>query len=114
MGDSEINQDGIDELMHSDEMKDLMEEISSEVADAARLLAPKRTGKMAARIKSSTEDSTLGIIGKVTAPAPANLLSTASRLRHQVTAWGRPVSLWHKADNPFLRHALDVVRGVWD
>lgn len=112
-GDSEVNYEGIDALMHSDDMERLMSELAAEVATAAKVLAPKRTGRMAGRIRSRTENSAVGIIGRVTAPAPANLLSTAKGIRHQTRAWGHVVSIWHPAHNPFLRNALQVVRGVW-
>jgi pheromone shutdown protein TraB len=114
MGDSEIDHEGIDALMHSDEMERLMAELAEQVATSARILAPKRTGRMASRIKSRTENSAVGVIGRVLAPAPANLLSTARGIRHQVTAYGHRVNLWHPADRPFLRQALIVVKGIWD
>lgn len=113
MADS-LDYDGISEFMHSDEMRDYMQEVAEEVAATAKALAPKRTGRMASRIKASTEDGITGVNGKVTAPAPANLLSTAKGVRHQVTAWGHRVDLWHKADNAFLKRALYAETSVFD
>lgn len=108
MADAQIDQAGIDELMHSEAMADLMQGYADDVAEIAFALAPKRTGKMASRIRATTEDGLTGIQGVVTAPAPANLLSTASGLRKQTRAWGRPVHLFHKADDAFLRRSLTL------
>jgi len=111
----QIDQAAIDELMHSDEMGRLMQDVADEVADIARGIAPKRSGRMASRIKASTEDTLFGTEGVVSAPAPANLLSTATGTRWQTRAWGHPVRILHKADDAFLKRSLTLFSstGVW-
>jgi hypothetical protein len=115
MADYEIDQSAIDELMRSDDMTRLMQDVAEDVADIARGIAPHRTGRMASRIKASTQDTLIGVAGVVTAPAPANLLSTATGLRLQSRAWGHVVRLYHKADNSFLKRSLKLfsATGIW-
>ena len=100
--------------LHSQEAEDIMRQAMSDTARQAKVIAPRRTGKMASRIRWSVADSVGGITGTVSAPAPANLLSTAKGIRHQTRAWGHRVSLWHKADDAFLRRSFDDVRGLFE
>ena len=112
----EIDQEGIDELLHSEDMRHLMEDIAGDISEIAATIAPKRTGRMASRIKGSTVDGMFGWSGVVSAPAPAGLLSTESGLRAQTSAWGHPVRLWHRADNAFLKKSLVIFETTsgWD
>jgi hypothetical protein len=114
--DVSIDQEGIDELMRSEDMERLMSDIARDVAGIAEGLAPSRTGRMRSRIKSSTVDGLFGWSGVVSAPAPAGLLSTSSGFREQTRAWGHPVRLWHRADNAFLKRSLTLFSstGIWD
>lgn len=95
--------------LHSEEAESIMKQAMADTARQAKAIAPRRTGKMAGRIRWSVADSIGGITGTVSAPAPANLLSTRKGLRHQTRAYGRVVSLWHPAHNPFLRIAFAEV-----
>jgi hypothetical protein len=118
MGDLDENPE-LDEKMreiglHSDEAADLMREFASQVAAEAKAIAPKRTGKMASRIRSSVSDSVGGISGKVTAPAPANLLATRTGIRWQTRAWGHVSRIPHVAHFPFLKLSYDAVKSVFD
>jgi hypothetical protein len=100
--------------LHSEEAEDIMREFAAEVASAAKGIAPRRTGKMASRIRSSVSNSVGGISGKVTAPAPANLLATRTGIRWQTRAWGHVVRLPHLANRPFLKMAYREVHSVFE
>lgn len=110
----ELREQIIEVGLHSPEAERILREFAQEVATAAKALAPKRTGKMASRIRSGVSDSAGGMVAKISAPAPANLLATYSGLRHQARAWGHPVSLWHKAHDPFLKYAFRAVAALDD
>jgi hypothetical protein len=96
------------EGLHSEEAENLMRSAMSETAREAKLIAPHRTGLMASRIRWSVQESAGGVTGKVTAPAPANLLSTRSGIRKQLFAWGHRLfpPLEHPAHDPFLKRAF--------
>jgi hypothetical protein len=110
-----IDDAAIDELMRSDDMERLMQDVAEDVADIARGIAPKKSGRMAGRIKAGTQDTLFGTEGVVSAPAPANLLSTSTGLRLQNHAYGHVVHIWHKANNAFLKRSLTLfsASGAW-
>lgn len=100
--------------LHSEEAEDIMRQAMSDTSRQAKLIAPKRTGRMASRITWSIQDSVGGISGTVSAPAPANLLSTRTGKRLQSRAWGHRVRLWHVADDAFLKRAFMEVQGLFE
>lgn len=120
MGDDLVSnrelQEQIREIgLHSDEAVELMRSVMSDTAREAKVIAPHRTGRMAAGIRWSVSDSAGGISGKVSAPAPANLLSTAKGVRRQTVAWGRHLfePILHTAHNPFLRTAFHATASLY-
>jgi hypothetical protein len=112
----DIDHEGIREfLATSGELKALLGQMADDLAKRIRVKAAhhSKTGRMAGKIKGSVIVSNGELTGKVTVKAPANLLGTKTGLRHQVTAWGNKVDLWHKADDYFVAEALWETSTLW-